>query len=67
MKTRYINKVKEYRERSGLTQIDMANKLGVTSNYLSMIERGIRNPGFNLSKKIADMLNTTVDILFFDN
>ena len=60
-----MNKIKELRETKKKTQIDMANDLEITSDYLSMIERGIRNPGFNLSKKIADYFDTTVDYIFF--
>ena len=60
------NKVSEFREKIGVTQIEMASHLKITNDYLSMIERGARTPGFKLAKKIADYLNTTVDVLFFN-
>ncbi len=60
------NRVSEFREKAGVTQLEMARSLDITSDYLSMIERGVRTPGFKLSKKIADYLNTTVDLLFFN-
>lgn len=65
MAVKYKNKVKEYREKTGLTQSNMAEMLNITSDYFSMIERGARNPSFKLSKEIADILNTTIDALFF--
>lgn len=53
------------RKEAGMTQGQLAEKVGVTNDYISMIERGDRTPGFNLAKKIADELNTTVDVIFF--
>lgn len=34
--------LREARDRSGLTQIDLANKLGQTQSFVSKIERGDR-------------------------
>lgn len=61
-----INRLSEFREKVGVTQTQMASDLNITNDYLSMIERGIRTPGFKLSKKIADYLNSSVDELFFN-
>ena len=62
-----MNKVKELRKAKDITQLKMSADLEITSDYLSMIERGVRNPGFHLSKKIADYLCSTVDEVFFEN
>ncbi len=32
----------EFREKTGITQVDLANKLGVTQSYVSKVERGER-------------------------
>lgn len=61
-----INRISEFRDKVGVTQTQMASDLDITNDYLSMIERGIRTPGFKLSKKIADYLNSSVDELFFN-
>ena len=60
------NNLKALREEVGITQADLAKSLNISSDYLSMIERGVRTPSFNLSKDIADYFNTTVDYIFFE-
>lgn len=39
------NKIKQIRERLGLSQKQFADKLGITKGYLSAIESNKRNPG----------------------
>ncbi|WP_053985271.1 helix-turn-helix transcriptional regulator [Niameybacter massiliensis] len=58
-------RLKQFRVESKLTQEQLAEKVGVHKDYISMIERGKRTPGFALSKKIAIILNRTVDEIFF--
>ena len=55
------------RELRGLTRLELARRLHITPEYMSMIERGVKTPGFKLSKRIADALGSTVDSLFFAN
>ncbi len=59
-----INKVKYYREKFDLTQKKLGELAGVTSDYISQIERG-RIPGMETAKKLAEIFNTTIDDLFF--
>ncbi len=56
--------VKE-RKIKGLTQVELANRLGVCKDYVNMIENNRRMPGIALAKRIADLFGTTVDKLFF--
>lgn len=62
-----INNLKKFREKANYTQEKFAQKLDVTNDYISMIERGRRTPSMKLAKMIADELNKTVDEVFFDN
>ena len=39
------NKIKQIRERLGLSQTKFADKIGITKGYLSAIESGKRKPG----------------------
>ena len=61
------NKVQELRKQRGLSQEELAAILGVVADYISMIERGKRSPGFALAKKIADFFDMTIDEIFFNN
>lgn len=54
------------REAKGLTQVEVANELGVCKDYINMIENNRRTPSFSLAKKIADLFGTTVDEIFFN-
>ena len=61
------NKLQDFRKQKSLTQEELAKAVDVVPDYISMIERGVRMPGFALAKKIADFFGTTVDEIFFDN
>ncbi len=56
----------EFRRKENMTQEELAKLLGISKDYLSMIERGVRNPSFKLAKKIADVFSATVDDIFFE-
>ena len=61
------NNLKHYRMEKGLTQAELADKLGVSKDYISQIERGIKNPGFKLANRISVILGKTIEELFFNN
>ena len=61
------NKVQELRKQRGMSQEELAENMGVVADYISMIERGVRSPGFALAKKIADFFDMTIDEIFFNN
>ncbi len=52
------------REAREWTRAELARRVGITPEYVSIIERGVQTPGFKLAKRIADVFNTTVDALF---
>lgn len=59
------NAMKEYREKEGLTQLQMAEKLGIAVSTYNMIENGKRGVSVISAKKISLLLNTSIDSLFF--
>lgn len=63
----FKSNLKLYRTRKNITQVELAKKTGVTKDYISMIERGKRNPGIFLAKRIAVILDATLDEIFFEN
>ncbi|WP_288481085.1 helix-turn-helix transcriptional regulator [uncultured Clostridium sp.] len=63
----YKSNLKFYRKNKNLTQSELEEQVGVTKDYISMIERGKKNPGIFLAKRIALVLNSTIDEIFFEN
>lgn len=49
--------LKEHREKSGLTQLEVAKKAGMDVNYYARIERGIGNPSYIKLRSIMKALN----------
>ncbi len=60
MKTR----IKELREKHGLTQEDLAWKVGVTRQTILFLEKGKYNPSLRLAYKIAHVFNVKIDDVF---
>jgi transcriptional regulator with XRE-family HTH domain len=53
-------KLKELRESAGLSQAELASKVGVTQGFISHIELGIREPTLRLARKLAAALGVSV-------
>ena len=60
MKTR----IKELREKHGLTQEDLALRVDVTRQTVLFLEKGKYNPSLRLAHKIAQVFNLKVDEVF---
>ena len=56
--------IKLIRTSSGMKQREVATKLGVTSNYVSLVESGNREPSVSLLKKLATVFGVPVGIFF---
>lgn len=62
------NKLKEFREKKGLTQNELAEKSNVSRVTISQLEQGIeKNTTTKTLLKLAAALETTVDNIFFAN
>lgn len=59
----FNSNLKYYRKQSKLTQKQLALQAKVSKEYISQIERGIKNPGFFTAQKIAKILGITIDEL----
>lgn len=55
--------LKFFREREGLSQGELAAKLGLSTSTISMYEVGKREPNFEIEEKIADLFNTDLNTL----
>ena len=61
-----LNKVKEYRKRIKLTQIELAKKVGVARQTINLIENGKYNPSLSLCISLAMALGTDLNTLFWE-
>lgn len=48
--------LKNIRDNKGMTQEELANKVGVTRQHIGLIENGTANPSPSTAKKIAKVL-----------
>lgn len=53
LKTLFGKNVKYYRFRKCYTQEELAERMDVTPNYISRLERGMHNPPFTMIEKVA--------------
>ena len=63
---RFVEMGKRIRSRRislGMTQMELAEKIDISNNHISSIERGIERPGLDLFIRICDVLNVTPDYL----
>lgn len=59
------NRVKELRARFGFTQGELGNRVGVTRQTISFIEKGEFSPSITLALKLAREFELEVDELFW--
>lgn len=53
--------LKEFREQKGLSQTELANRVGLKQTTISQYENGFRRPNLFIAKKIADVLGMSLD------
>lgn len=62
-----MNKIRIYRIRKSVTQKELAEKLGITQQMLSLYEKGESTPSVKMASKIAEELKEDVNDIFFTN
>lgn len=65
MADRLANRLKEKRAELGLTQADLAERVGVTRKTVNTVENGVFVPSALLALKLAAALSETVETLFW--
>ncbi len=63
MGDKFNENLKIARERYGISQKELAEKIGVAKSTYSLYESGSREPNVQTIKKIADILNVSADEL----
>lgn len=56
--------IRQYRKKKGLTQEELANRLGVTAPAVNKWEKGHSHPDILLLAPIARLLDISLDTLF---
>ena len=59
------NAIKAERERAGLTQAALAERVGVSRKTVNTVENGVFTPSATLAIKLARALNVLVEQLFW--
>ncbi len=66
----YVNagqQLKVLRVKEGLTQLKLAENVGVSSNFISAIERGKKKGSILFYIDIANYFNVPLDYLFYED
>ena len=62
----FVQNLRKYRRKSGLTQEQLAEKVNVSTHHIGMIELSRNNPTLDLVERIAKALNIKTYELFID-
>ena len=65
MPERLANGLKELRSELGLTQAELAERVGVTRKTVNTVENGVFTPSAMLAIKLAEALSVPVEKLFW--
>jgi len=57
------NRIRELRTNMSLSQEQLADKLGVTKQAISQMERGVRKPSMEMLDALCDFFNVSADYL----
>ncbi|WP_020615791.1 helix-turn-helix transcriptional regulator [Paenibacillus daejeonensis] len=52
------------RKSKGLTQLELAQRIGITRAYLANIERGEHDPSLKVAQAIARELKKNISVIF---
>lgn len=65
MPERLRNRLKDQRAELGITQAELAERVGVTRKTVNTVENGVFVPSTILALKLAEALGLTVEQLFW--
>ena len=57
------DKIKQLRKKRGLSQTELAEKIGIASAHLSRLETGKFQPSIDVLKKLSETLQVSADYL----
>lgn len=63
----YLDRIKKLRSKRGITQAEMSKRLGMAQNNYGKLERGITEMTVKRLLDIADILDVTLDDIFYSD
>jgi putative transcriptional regulator len=64
-KKKIASRVRQFREELNLSQLELANLVGVSRQTIYYLERGSYNPSLTISFKISEILKKPIDEIFY--
>jgi transcriptional regulator with XRE-family HTH domain len=64
LKKKFGLKLRRIRRDRDMTQEQLAERCGISADYVSNMERGNKNPSFEMIAKLAEVLEVEVSELF---
>lgn len=58
-----MNRIAELRKNQGMSQKELAQKLGIAQNTLSQYENELRSPSMSISARMADFFEVSINFL----
>ncbi|WP_268913607.1 helix-turn-helix transcriptional regulator [Lentilactobacillus sp. SPB1-3] len=58
------NRIREYRKQLGMSQNELADKVGLARQTIGLLENKSYNPSLKVCLRLANALDTTLDSLF---
>ena len=58
------SRIQELRKKNNLTQSELAEKIGLSTNFIGMVERGERNTSVDKISKLAKAFNISLAQFF---
>jgi putative transcriptional regulator len=65
MAERLVNSIKDRRTELGITQAELADRVGVTRKTVNTVENGVFTPSALLALKLSQALKVQVEKLFW--
>jgi transcriptional regulator with XRE-family HTH domain len=64
IRTKFGKRLRRLRRMQDVTQEQLSEKSGVSSDFISQIERGLNSPSLDTIQKLADGLGVPIEELF---
>lgn len=62
-KNKFGDKIREFREKQNLSQGELAERLNVSTPYVSLLERGLRSPSVKILEEIEQNIEGSLKSL----